>query len=149
MTAPDGARIPEPASAAEDEGLPELADDVIGDATGNAAEGSVVPRDHAIAADDFGTTAEEEAAGESLDGRLARELPDTLAPEVFDSDADDREISDDPLRSGGDGYEVGRLVSSDEGARADTEAELTAHSAGIDRGGFSAEEAAMHVDPDS
>lgn len=149
MTLPGGARIPEPASEMEDEGIPDMDDTLASkEATGDAQEGLIVPRDHPIAADDFGTTAAEESAGESLDGRLARELPDTLSPEVEALDADDRDIADQPFVADGDGYAVGRLVESDEGARSDTEAELTARSAGIDRGGFSAEEAAMHLDPD-
>jgi hypothetical protein len=44
--------------------------------TGDPQEGRYPPRDHAIAANAFGTTAEEELEGESLDQKLAREMPD-------------------------------------------------------------------------
>src|SRR4029453_17921021 len=37
------------------------------------------PAERPWAVDDWGTTEAEEAAGESLDGRLARELPDAVA----------------------------------------------------------------------
>lgn len=150
MTEPGGGRLPDPGSEMEAEGIPDLdASPASLEATGDAQEGMAIPRDHAIAADDFGTTAYEEFTGESLDGRLARELPDTLSGEVADDADDEREISDTPFLSDVAGYEVGRLVESDEGARPDTEAELTARSVGTDRGAFSAEEAAMHLDPDN
>lgn len=145
-----GLREPDPGSELEDEGIPDLEDALPSKViTGDAQEGYVPIRDQAVAADDFGTTAYEEEHGESLDGRLARELPDTLSPQVEEMDADDREIADEPFVADREGYDVGRLVESDEGARANTEAEMTARSAGADRGGFSAEESAMHIDPDS
>jgi len=136
VTLPGGPRVPAAGGDAEDEAVPDLGDDLDrGRAADQAPERLAVPRDHALAVDDFGTTAYEEEHGESLDGRLAREEPDALTDDGSEpADGDD---------------EVGRLVESDEGARPDTEAELTARSAGTDRGGFSAEESAMHLDPDS
>ncbi|GAC1609836.1 MAG: hypothetical protein NVS3B26_13280 [Mycobacteriales bacterium] len=92
------------------------------------------PRDTALAVDEFGTTAAELHAGEPLDGRIAREEPDTR--DLVGVDADE---------SAGNG--VGRLVESDEGARADTEADMVAADVGTDLGGHSAEEAAMHLEP--
>jgi hypothetical protein len=81
--------------------------------------------------DEFGTTAEERAAGEPLDQRLAREQPD----ESPDSAPDES----DP---------AGRLVAPDEGAHPDTEADAIADDVGPDAGGYTAEEAAMRVDPE-
>ena len=149
MTGPGGSRIPTVPDGLADEGVPQGDTLSSKEATGDAQEGIALPRDHSLAVEDFGTTQEEEAAGESLDGRLAREEPDTLSPEVEARDADDRDVADEPFVADGDGYEVGRLVEPDEGARADTVSELTASSAGSDDGGFTAEEAALHLDPDS
>jgi hypothetical protein len=94
------------------------------------------PNEHAVAVDDWGTTAEEERAGEPLDGRLARELPDpALDVEVpYLSEAEG--IGDAP---------AGRIVDLDEGARTDDVKENVAYDAGRDEGMRSAEEAAMHT----
>ena len=46
------------------------------------------------------------------------------------------------------GQGVGRLVGTDEGARSDTEADLVAGDVGTDLGGYSAEESAMHLEPE-
>ena len=84
--------------------------------------------------DDFGTTVEEMRDGEPLDGRIAREEPDVLDLAAVEADE-----SAPP---------VGRLVESDEGARTDTEAEMVAADVGADLGGYSAEESAMHLEPE-
>jgi hypothetical protein len=87
----------------------------------------------------FGTTAEEERRGESLDQLLAEEEPDVGDDEEW-SDEDDPSDDDhvaDP-RSG-------RLVAPDEGAHDDEEKDVVASDVGIDGGAAGAEEAAMHV----
>lgn len=43
---------------------------------GDELEAAIMRADHAFGAESLGTTAEEEAAGESLDQRLAEERPD-------------------------------------------------------------------------
>jgi hypothetical protein len=116
----------------EAEGIPDTDDD-------GAME---PPHDVAIAVDDFGTTAAEMHDGEPLDGRIAREEPDVIS--LVALDADESAGLDD--RRAGQG--VGRLVESDEGARTDTEAELVAADVGTDLGGYSAEESAMHLEPE-
>jgi hypothetical protein len=61
----------------EDDGIPEIADDNPESAL--AEDPQFAPdmgRETAGASDDFGTTAAEQAEGEPLDGRLAREEPD-------------------------------------------------------------------------
>ena len=85
-----------------------------------------------VAGEGFGTTAEEQEEGESLDGLLAEEEPE---PDPY---ADDLpyDVEQDP-RSG-------RLVAEDEGAHPDTEEDLVARDVGIDAGAASAEEAAVH-----
>ena len=47
------------------------------------------------------------------------------------------------------GQGVGRLVEPDEGARGDTEADLVATDSGTDLGGYTAEESAMHLEPEA
>jgi hypothetical protein len=102
------------------------------------------PPERAWAVDDWGTTEAEESAGESLDGRLARELPDGRGDDgdgLGDSSDTDGELLDDQV---GD-VRAGRLVDSDDGGSEDTDDELWARDAGIDGAAASAEEAAVHV----
>jgi hypothetical protein len=149
MTAPDGRRIPEPPSEAENEGVPDTDQEAPGDALDGYGDEEVMPpRDRPLGVTRYGTTAREEIEGESLDQRIAEEEPDVLNDEATATDGDDRDDID-PVRASGDGYDVGRLVEDDEGAGPDETPEAVAHSAGIDRGGFTAEESAMHIDPDS
>ena len=91
-----------------------------------------------------GTTAGEQHDGETLDQRLAQEIPDVSEPAGDD-------IGDLP---GGEGEPVdpeageeraGRLVAPDEGARSDADKEEVAEDVGIDGGAAGAEEAAVHV----
>jgi hypothetical protein len=102
------------------------------------------PPEKPWAVDDWGTTEAEEEAGESLDGRLRRELPDTVEDEgdgLGDASDTDGELLDDEV---GD-ERAGRLVDADEGADSDTDDELYARDEGIDSGAASAEEAAVHI----
>ncbi|WP_431682602.1 DUF5709 domain-containing protein [Kitasatospora sp. KL5] len=101
------------------------------------------PPERPLGVQQAGTTAGEQRDRESLDERLARELPDQ------DPDPGDR-IGDLP---GGDGEPVdpeagtvraGRLVAPDEGAHSRTTG-LYAADVGIDAGAARAEEAAVHV----
>jgi hypothetical protein len=87
----------------------------------------------------YGTTAEEERQGESLDQLLAEEEPD-VGPDAPWSDEDDP--SDDDRASE---PRSGRLVAPDEGAHPDAEDNLVAFDVGIDGGAASAEEAAVHL----
>ena len=103
------------------------------------------PPEKPWAVDDWGTTEAEEEAGESLDGRLRRELPDTVEDDEGDGLGDtsdtDGELLDDEV---GD-VRAGRLVDADEGDDRDTDDELYARDEGIDSGAASAEEAAVHI----
>ena len=94
---------------------------------------------------DWGTTEAEESAGESLGGRLARELPDGDDGDdgdgLGDSSDTDGELLDDQV---GDAR-AGRLVDSDDGGNEDTDDELWALDEGIDGAAAFAEEAAVHV----
>lgn len=141
-------RIPERPSDFEAEGIPDPGEtsegqDVVGDA--GSAYGEEPSHDTAMAVDDFGTTAQEEHDGEPLDGRLAREEPEVL--DAADLDADESEGSDTPFSERA-GQGVGRLVEPAEGAHTDTEADMVAADVGTDLGGYTAEESAMHLEPD-
>ncbi|WP_019143586.1 DUF5709 domain-containing protein [Aeromicrobium massiliense] len=98
------------------------------------------------AGEGFGTTADEQLQGESLDQRLRQEEPepDPYA-ETETEDLDDGEVG---------GARAGRLVDPDGGIGLDEEKDLVGDDVGIDAGAAGAEEAAMHVideneDPDS
>src|SRR3954466_8007225 len=127
-------RIPETPSPMEEEGVPET----------DQTYAFEPPRDAPIASDDFGTTAAEMHDGEPLDGRIAREEPDVI--DLVNVDADESAGSDTSDERAGQG--VGRLVESDEGARTASEAERVASDVGTDLGGYSAEESAMHLEPE-
>jgi hypothetical protein len=102
------------------------------------------PVERPWAVDDWGTTEAEESAGESLDGRLARELPDRADDEgdgLGDSSDTDGELLDDEV---GD-TRAGRLVDAGDGGTSDTDDELWARDEGIDGAAASAEEAAVHI----
>ena len=103
------------------------------------------PAERPWVTDDYGTTAREEHDGESLDQRLARELPDIGGDDDGDGLGDtsdtDGELLDDEV---GD-PRSGRLIAADGGGPLDTDDELFAEDAGIDGGAASAEEAAVHV----
>ena len=76
----------------EDDGLPDIADD--DHQTAAEAEDpqfAPLPGERANASVDFGTTSFEQSEGESLTGRLERELPDDT-PDVRPSEDPDREV---------------------------------------------------------
>jgi hypothetical protein len=83
---------PRPVSDPEAEGLPDTADDdstAYDDvSTGRWADGpdpAALPADRPQAVDRFGTTAEEQRAGESLDYRLSQEEPDVQPEDPLQS----------------------------------------------------------------
>ena len=99
----------------------------------------IVTRERWSPGQGFGNTAAEERQGESLDQRIAQEEPDPEWEDWDEEDLDDDQVGD--TRSG-------RLVAPDEGTEEDTDQAPLAFDAGIDGGGASAEEAAMHVVPE-
>ena len=102
------------------------------------------PPERPWAVNDWGTTEAEESAGESLAGRLAREIPDNPDDDgdgLGDASDTDGELIDDEV---GDAR-AGRLVDSNDGGTADADDELWARDLGIDGAAASAEEAAMHI----
>jgi hypothetical protein len=117
----------------------------------------------------YGTTGEEEEAGEPLDLRLSQEEPDPALEEVEQA-AEDEDVENpagveinadlegegeliDDLSGELIDDEVGddrsgRLVAPDQGIGSDVDPQLSADDVGIDSAAASAEEAAMHVVPD-
>jgi hypothetical protein len=106
----------------------------------------------------FGATAPEQEAGESLDQLLAEEEPDVGAdldadrPDLgWDENATEQDVDRLTVEEGSD-PRTGRLVAGEAGEYSDDDEDLVAHDAGIDGGGATAEEAAVHLfddDPDS
>jgi hypothetical protein len=119
----------------EDDGIPEVSQDDF--PTQDRAEDpqfAPVPGDHATATVDFGTTAFEQAEGESLSGRLDREIPD---------DAPDVRPAEDPSRGPQLEQDLDTTPHTDSGTeRTADDIEATADES---VGGQSAEEAAMHI----
>jgi len=95
------------------------------------------------AAEGYGNTPLEESMGESLDQRVAQEVPepDPYAEAEGEADAEESEEPDPEI---GD-ERAGRLVEPDEGVRTDEEKDLVADDKGVDGGAAGAEEAAVHV----
>jgi hypothetical protein len=144
-------RRPESADLADYEVL-DASDTLDGDPGEDPLDRGVAAPQRWSAAIRSGSTAAEQQGGESLDQLLAEEEPD-VAADVDDEpvgDLDDDEDAGDEdvdglLLDDGPDPRAGRLVAEDEGAHPDEEADLVARDTGIDGGGASAEEAAMHV----
>jgi hypothetical protein len=183
----------DPHSRFEDEGIPDLQDGTPEQQWAVDPQEAPLPADEPVAVDDYGTTNEEQIQGESLTGRLGREVPEeqplfgvdesatATRPPAADGGGgapDAEELTEESgLGVGSDldtGYErdsgvdrpweaqpeepsgqvwdeprrAGRLVAPDEGAHEDAEPDEVATEAGPDAGGYSAEEAAMRVEPE-
>lgn len=125
----------------DDEDQPQGSDDSLVSNRGLAEpldEGYSPPEKWSVA-EGYGNTPLEEELGETLDQRLAQEIPE---PDPYLEAEKDVDVLDD----GEVGAErAGRLVEADEGAREDTENDLFASDVGIDGAAASAEEAAMHI----
>jgi uncharacterized protein DUF5709 len=99
------------------------------------------PAERPWAVHDWGTTAREEATGESLDSRLAREVPDVGAADPADDGIGDATDTDgEPLDDEVGDDRSGRLVDDDTDP-----GEPVADDVGVDGAGASAEEAAVHT----
>ncbi|WP_406301418.1 DUF5709 domain-containing protein [Streptomyces sp. NBC_00885] len=137
---PDGSEV------GDDAGLLD-AEDTLEDPALQILSDGYSPPERPWAVDRVGTTAEEQHRGESLDERLAEETPDVTVPvgdglgDAWDTDG---ELIDDEVGE----ERAGRLVAPDEGAHSGLEKDMIATDVGID-GAASAEEAAMHLIPES
>ncbi|WP_406441633.1 DUF5709 domain-containing protein [Streptomyces sp. NBC_00631] len=139
---PDGSEVQ------DDAGLLDASDTLDYRAGEEALDEGYSPPERPWAVEHTGVTAAEGRRGETLDERLAEEVPDLAVPEgddlgdVWDTDG---ELLDDEV---GD-VRAGRLLAPDEGAHEVTDSDLFASDRGLDGAGASAEEAAMHVIPES
>lgn len=95
--------------------------------------------DRYLGSNKFGTTADEQSRGESLEAKLAEEEPDVSAEFEDDDEDEPADLGSSPQER------AGRLIEPDEGAHEDDEDEVYAIDAGIDGAGASAEEAAVHI----
>jgi hypothetical protein len=129
-------------------------DTLDGDLGDDPLDRGVAPPERWSAAMKFGSTAQEQEDGESLDQLLAEEEPDTdFELDDEDEQAEDAEDDEDAgdedvdglLLDDGPDPRAGRLVAEDEGVHPDVDADMVARDVGIDGAGASAEEAAVHV----
>jgi hypothetical protein len=135
----------------EDYEVLDASDTLDGDPGDDPLDRGIVTPDRWSAGLKYALKGEEDS--ESLDELLAEEEPDEVAgpdDDTWDENAPERDVAryqrdDDP------DPRAGRLVSPDEdgddvtATLADTEVEAVARDAGIDGGGATAEEAAVHV----
>jgi hypothetical protein len=102
------------------------------------------PPDRPWELNDYGLTAREAAEHESLNGRLARELPDIVIPDgdgLGDASDTDGELYDNEAGTA----RSGRLIDVEATGEIDDYAYLYAVDIGRDGGAASAEEAAVHI----
>nr|WP_202489708.1 MULTISPECIES: DUF5709 domain-containing protein [unclassified Streptomyces] len=128
----------------EDTGVLDSEDTLEYDGVDDPLDRGWSPPERPWAVEHTGVTAAEGRQGETLDQRLAEELPDLAAPDgdgIGDYDGGDGELLDDEVGAA----RSGRLVAPDEGAHEDEESALVATDVGIDGAAASAEEAAVHV----
>ncbi|MGW0333453.1 DUF5709 domain-containing protein [Streptomyces sp. NPDC003011] len=135
---PDGSEIQ------DDSGLLDVEDTLENDGVDSPLDRGWSPPERPWAVEHAGVTAAERRAGETLEQRLAEELPDLAAPDgdgIGDCDGTDGELLDNEVGA----VRSGRLVAPDEGAHEDEESALIATDVGIDGAAASAEEAAVHI----
>ncbi|MEV8086864.1 DUF5709 domain-containing protein [Streptomyces nigra] len=128
----------------EDTGLLDAEDTLEEDGVDDPLDRGWSPPERPWAVEHDGVTAAERHRGESLDQRLAEELPDLATPDgdgMGDAEDTDGELLDAEVGAA----RSGRLVAPDEGAHEDEESALVATDVGIDGAAASAEEAAMHI----
>jgi hypothetical protein len=132
---PDGSEVQ------DDAGLLDAEDTLDNDGVGDPLDRGWSPPERPWAVEHTGVTAAER---ETLDQRLAEELPDPVTPDgdgLGDCDGTDGELLDNEVGA----VRSGRLVAPDEGVHEDDESGLIATDVGIDGAAASAEEAAMHI----
>ncbi|MEU1090835.1 DUF5709 domain-containing protein [Streptomyces sp. NPDC005576] len=100
------------------------------------------PPERPLGVNKFGTTGDEERRGESLDQRIAQEVPD-IEPPDGDGIGDVAQGEGEPEERIEGGARAGRLGTADDPTGRHTD--VFAEDVGIDGGAASAEEAAVHV----
>ncbi|WP_210586150.1 DUF5709 domain-containing protein [Streptomyces sp. GESEQ-35] len=135
---PDGSEVQ------DDAGLLDAEDTLDNDGVDDPLDRGWSPPDRPWAVERSDVTAAERQQGETLDQRLAEELPDSAEPDgdgIGDCQGTDGELWDNEVGV----VRSGRLVAPDEGAHEDEESAMVATDVGIDGAAASAEEAAMHI----
>ncbi|MGW5328224.1 DUF5709 domain-containing protein [Streptomyces sp. NPDC004014] len=135
---------PDPSEIREDSGVLDVEDTLDFDGVDDPLDRGWSPPERPWAVEHTGVTAGERRTGETLDQRLAEEVPEHGAPDgdgIGDCDGTDGELLDNEVGAS----RSGRLVAPDEGAHEDEESALVATDVGIDGAAASAEEAAMHI----
>jgi Family of unknown function (DUF5709) len=125
-----------------DSGLLDPDESLDGSPVGDVLDEGYSPPERPWEIEGWGFTAREAAGHESLDGRLAREIPDSVADSddgIGDTDDTDGEPYDAEVGQG----RSGRLAEYD-GTTDDLQF-LYAVDVGVDGGAASAEEAAVHI----
>lgn len=135
MTEPEGQTARDAELELQDEGIPDLEDGSPEAAWAEDPEFMPIPREDPGASTDFGTTASEQAQGESLTGRLDRELPD---------DADLGRRAEDPGQAGMQLEQDGLTEPGDDSFTDSVSDDVVATADGP-VGGEGPEEAAVHV----
>ncbi|WP_037862997.1 DUF5709 domain-containing protein [Streptomyces sp. NRRL S-340] len=131
----------------DDAGLLDASDTLIYEAGPEALDEGYSPPERPLGVEHTGVTASERLRGETLDERLAEEVPDVMVPpgdgigDIYGTDGElvDTEVGDE---------RAGRLVAPS-AAFGEPETDVYGIDAGLDGAGASAEEAAMHVIPDA
>ncbi|MGW4778943.1 DUF5709 domain-containing protein [Streptomyces filamentosus] len=134
---------PDGSETQDDEGLLDAGDTLDGPLD-DPYDAGYSPPDRPWGAGHTGETAEEQERGETLDERLAEEVPDLTVPDgdgIGDAPDTDGEALDGEVG----GRRAGRLVSSGEDPGSEDWTAMEAQDAGLDGGAASAEEAAVHV----
>ncbi|MET8573570.1 DUF5709 domain-containing protein [Streptomyces sp. NPDC005012] len=137
---------PDASDIQDDSGLLDVEDTLETDDVDDPLDRGWSPPEKPWGVEHTGETAAEQHRGESLDERLAKEVPD--GPDLgLDGDGigDSVDTDGEPLDAEVGSARAGRLVAPDEGLRRDTEAVLAARDVGIDGAAASAEEAAVHL----
>ncbi|MFJ1970172.1 DUF5709 domain-containing protein [Streptomyces sp. NPDC087903] len=135
---------PDGSDVQDDAGLLDAEDTLDNDGVDDPLDRGWSPPERPWAVERTDVTAAERLHGETLDQRLAEELPDPVGYDgdgIGDSDGTDGELLDNEVGA----LRSGRLVAPDEGAHEDEESALIATDVGIDGAAASAEEAAMHI----
>ena len=133
----------------------DAADTLTGPLGDDPLDRGVITPERWSAAMQFGATAAEQEAGQSLDQLLAAEEPD-ISPELgadseqadgWDENATEADIRRLAANAGPD-PRTGRLAPEDDGGFPIANADYVARDAGIDGGAATAEEAAVHLVPE-
>ena len=135
---PDGSEVQ------DDAGLLDAEDTLVADGVSDPLDRGWSPPERPWAVERLGVTAAERQQGETLDQRLAEELPDIAVPDG-DGIGDCPDSDGEPLDNEVGAARSGRLVAPDEGAHEDEESGLIASDVGVDGAAASAEEAAVHI----